>query len=147
MTIIVCGNRRMVADSRATTAGTIERLEISKLKRLSNGGIAGFAGNVAKKTECILKLEQVISGEAHWHEIAPEGEYSLIYLSPGNRLTHLDSEGSFRVKEPYAIGSGFEIAYGALDAGASLEDAVKIAINRNIFCGGAIQVMALNDKG
>lgn len=39
---------------------------------------------------------------------------------------------------PYANGSGFELALGAMDAGVSARNAVEIACKRDIFSGGEI---------
>lgn len=46
--------------------------------------------------------------------------------------------------EPYAIGSGQEYALGAMDAGADVETAVKIAAKRDVYTGGAIKVFDVN---
>ena len=40
----------------------------------------------------------------------------------------------------YGIGSGADYAIGALMAGASVEDAIKIAIKLDINSGGSIQI-------
>jgi hypothetical protein len=39
-----------------------------------------------------------------------------------------------------AFGAGAEVAYGALEVGASAEEAVKAAARRSITTGGLIQV-------
>lgn len=41
----------------------------------------------------------------------------------------------------YGIGSGAELAIGAYDAGASIEDALQIAIKHDINSGGDIQIV------
>ena len=47
-----------------------------------------------------------------------------------------------RIKsEIAAIGGGSEFAIGAMAAGASAEEAVKIACEHNIYCGGEIQTL------
>jgi ATP-dependent protease HslVU (ClpYQ) peptidase subunit len=42
-----------------------------------------------------------------------------------------------------AIGSGEEYAIGAMDAGLSAKDAVKIACNRDIYSGGRIRTFKI----
>lgn len=43
----------------------------------------------------------------------------------------------------YAIGSGTDLALGAMEAGATAHEAVKIAIKRNSNCGGKIKRIKL----
>jgi 20S proteasome alpha/beta subunit len=51
------------------------------------------------------------------------------------------------VVEPYhAIGSGAPAAFAALDMGATAEEAVAAAAKRDIYTGGPIQVMRLEEK-
>lgn len=42
-----------------------------------------------------------------------------------------------------AIGSGEEYAIGAMDFGASAKDAVKVAMNRDIYTGGRIRTFVI----
>jgi ATP-dependent protease HslVU (ClpYQ) peptidase subunit len=44
-----------------------------------------------------------------------------------------------------AIGSGEEYAIGAMDAGLSAKDAVKIACNRDIYSGGRIRTFRIQE--
>ncbi len=46
----------------------------------------------------------------------------------------------------HAIGSGYEVALGAMEAGASAEEAVKIAIKLCTTCGGKLQKQVLYEK-
>jgi len=45
------------------------------------------------------------------------------------------------VDVPFAIGAGSDYALGAMDYGASPEEAVRGACRRNVFTGGEIQVV------
>lgn len=46
--------------------------------------------------------------------------------------------------KPYAIGSGYKFAIGALDAGASGKDAIKIASKRDVNTGGKVRCFKLS---
>lgn len=60
-------------------------------------------------------------------------------------LTHIgfDEDGSYSAEvviEPcFAVGSGQRFALGAMDAGCSAVEAVKIACNRDIYSGGKVR--------
>jgi 20S proteasome alpha/beta subunit len=45
----------------------------------------------------------------------------------------------YRVRAPFAIGSGRYIAVGAMEAGATSKEAIKIAIKHDIYSGGKIR--------
>lgn len=47
---------------------------------------------------------------------------------------------------PYAIGSGGEMALGAMLAGANPEEAAMIALLRRTDCGGEITTLSLPDN-
>ena len=50
-----------------------------------------------------------------------------------------------RTGTPYAIGSGASYALGAMDAGATAKEAVKIA-SRDVYTGGIIRTHKLKGK-
>ena len=50
--------------------------------------------------------------------------------------------GSTRLRF-YAIGSGCEFATGAMEMGATAEEAVQVAIKHSTSCGGPINVLRL----
>ncbi len=51
--------------------------------------------------------------------------------------------GDLILSDCHAIGSGTELAIGAMEAGATAYEAVKIAIKRSSNCGGKIQRVKL----
>lgn len=44
---------------------------------------------------------------------------------------------------PDAIGSGYAYAIAAMDMGASAEDAVRAAMKRDIYTGGAVRTVTI----
>lgn len=49
------------------------------------------------------------------------------------------------LSENSAIGSGWELALGAMDAGCTAEESVKIAIGRDSYSGGNIRIFNINN--
>ena len=72
-------------------------------------------------------------------EISDDGGYDIQYYGGGARLSH--NVGG----EYYAMGSGADIAYGALYHGATAEDAVRAAIHHDNGSGGAVQIVSFGD--
>lgn len=70
-----------------------------------------------------------------------ESFYGLVVESDRTIRIYDQRLGWFKLAAPFhAIGSGHELAIGAMAAGASAIEAVKIAIQYESGCGGPIQV-------
>lgn len=87
-------------------------------------------------------------------ELWPEGKFDTkdevdALVLDGNILYTAGFEGGqvwknlMNPERTYAIGSGAHLAYGAMDAGLSAREAVKIAIGRDTNSGGKIRVFNL----
>lgn len=72
-------------------------------------------------------------------EKTEDGGYDIQYYGGGARLSH-NIGGDY-----YAMGSGADIAYGALYHGASAEQAVRAAIHHDNGSGGAVQIVSFED--
>jgi ATP-dependent HslUV protease subunit HslV len=66
-----------------------------------------------------------------------------VILAPGHPVVYVGSDGLMTQEgcEFYALGSGSRIAYGALAAGASAEEAVRIAARYDTSTGGEVVVL------
>jgi len=71
----------------------------------------------------------------------PEGEFQILILNKKGKVFLIDGKNGLRytVKTPFAIGSGADLAIGAMAAGASPEKAVKIAKKYNLGTGGVVR--------
>jgi hypothetical protein len=68
-----------------------------------------------------------------------------ITISPTGIVHYYYKNNCYLVTNPfYAIGCADVLAYGALAYGATAEEAVKIAIERNSYCGGNIDILKLD---
>lgn len=149
MTTIVASrkHRAIAADSFNTDASGMARL-VNKIELLDNG--AYFLGSGHLKSISVVK-QSVISGEdADW-DFFTDGDvddlaFSCVVVSPDmSRIMVIDEELTwYEVLDEYvSIGSGSSYAIGALDAGATPEEAIKIAINRDGNSGEPVQVVYL----
>jgi len=84
-----------------------------------------------------MNLPEELDGNFYGVVLYPSGE---LYLYEGR------TDVSMPVKQPFSTGSGSVYAVGAMDAGASAEEAVNIACYRDPYSGGDVQVMSLPEE-
>lgn len=86
----------------------------------------------------------VLNGLDHDYTILvvpPKGAKIYLYTSHTKVLRDTLSK-----KKPYCIGSGSSIAVGALQMGATAEEAVKAAINIDLYSGGRVHTVSNLDE-
>jgi ATP-dependent protease HslVU (ClpYQ) peptidase subunit len=135
MTTIACDGKTMAGDGLAARNTLITTLDATKVAMLDDGRIVGTAG---EKPCCRRFLAWLQDGGAR-----PKlKDLAALVLHPDGRLVyHTDSDPEGTVTGiPNAIGSGCEIAIGAMLAGLSPERAVEIAADRDVYTGGTITV-------
>lgn len=142
MTIIAYKDGIVASDSRTTSGSTVLYIDKNK-SRVINGYTFWFAGeadaeddladwvfNQQKQVNDLADVEALIwDGEDLWWAIKERKEQPTVGI--------LDKKASF------AMGSGRDLAWGAMDAGASAKEAAEIAAARNIYCGGRIRTKKL----
>ena len=134
MTVIATDGESMAGDS-LTTAGNQVVAFRQKVFKFADGRIAGACGDT---TEC-RKLMRWLE---HGGDKPDVGDAFALVLSPDGTAEYWDKElEPLPYIVPMAIGSGGDLAIGAMLAGASPEEAVKLAIERDISCGGEITVI------
>ena len=152
MTTIVYDLRSMLiaADTQCTDSAN-GKWRSHKIEKLANGDIFLGAGH-----------ELNISRARRWahyrfdHKHRPEmpesvGEdkddydFSTILIQTDGTVWLFDGElAPYRVTDEYAgIGSGASYAIGAMDAGATVEQAVRIACNRDPMSSGPVDLVAI----
>jgi ATP-dependent protease HslVU (ClpYQ) peptidase subunit len=137
MTVIATDGYTMAGDSIVTSSdGTLYSKTLKKVYRIGKE-IVGLAGNTS---QCAQYLDYLKHGGEK-----PELEnFMALHLRrSGVFLVDDKTLNKLKVKVPYAIGSGGEIALGAMLEGASPEKACRQAIKRNVRCGGSVIVEAL----
>lgn len=141
MTIIVCDRNVMAADTLMATDGIIDIRP--KLFRGPDDSILGIAGTLVHA----LAIVDFICGRI---DAAPDdiSEGHVLQLRRDGIWYYEGTCRAFRLEAPfYATGHGAPIALGAMHMGASPEEAAKIAVKVDMYCGGKIQTMALADEG
>lgn len=137
MTTIATDGQTMAADGRLTSLDIVFNSQCNKLRRLRDGSIAAGAGESGAIRKIIAWVED--GGT----QPKTKGARVLV-LRPNGKLELADGgDGLIEVEAPIGIGTGGDIAIGAMEAGASPAEAVAIAARRDPFTGGDIQVMEL----
>lgn len=152
MTVIAYSSKHrvMAADSRCTNGAPVKHLtNTQKIYRLANGALLGNAGDVddrdirrlfSKATmlptrKQISSLESDIDGLL----VLPKGQIYLV-TSEYDEDTSLWTSSVVRISDTIvAIGTGANFAYGAMEFGASPQEAVEITCRRDIMCAGPVQ--------
>ncbi|MFS8368255.1 hypothetical protein ACJRO0_12270 [Acetobacter oryzifermentans] len=136
MTVIVWKDGVLAADSQAATEYGCITSSARKVQAIGKYlvGVSGTAmalGPIADwvRNDCKGNLPEKIGGQSYGALII--GEYTGAIVENGG-IQYVSRE------DPQCIGSGAEIAYGALHMGASAVEAVEAAIARSIYCGGAV---------
>lgn len=156
MTVIAFRNGIMASDGRVTEDASIFTNKLQKIFRLKNGGLYGAAGDADDRdlldllNKCKTKLpthKQIIALGIEFSSIVvdPDGTVHIIEASKAEKDERWIAQ-IYKLNEPFiAVGSGREFAMGAMDRGASAEQAVLTAIKYNNTCGGKVQSFKLND--
>jgi ATP-dependent protease HslVU (ClpYQ) peptidase subunit len=143
MTVIVYRDGVMAADS-LTSEGGLRCWAVDKIFRGKGGGegialigIAGSLSNSAAVREwcesgCEADQKPSLSEDVEVLQVYPCGS---AYWA-GRLLARVPIAGDY-----FAIGSGSQVAMGALEMGASAKQAVEIAIKLRGDCGGPVRVL------
>lgn len=97
---------------------------------------------------------QVVQGESpHVTVFVPEGIddedfQGVVVFSDGVIFMYEGGKKSYAVEDQkyVSIGSGSDYALAAMDAGATAEEAVKVAIGRDVYTGGKIFIEELDEE-
>ena len=160
MTTIVCKGSKMCSDSQATRGDFIDNTNTTKIFNVQ-GCLIGISGSLTGAMKFIEWF-----GHSLDHTVAQE-EFPYVTMTPPEDLVNENfhclvlypDEKVFEffgaavgadvieVKEEYcAVGSGMHYALSALDAGASAEEAVAVAIKRDVFSGGEVQTFEVESQ-
>jgi ATP-dependent protease HslVU (ClpYQ) peptidase subunit len=129
----------MAGDGWGHMHGTIVEHAAVKVVKLNDGSLFGSCGGAVDRDRMVEWLNAGQPGD--WPK---RTEFGGILVRPnGDVFTCGDSDGFARVVAPCAVGSGMDVAIGAMDAGCDPAEAVRIAAGRDPHTGGTITVEAL----
>lgn len=135
MTIIVFTDGIMAADS-GVFAGDRWSGAATKIVRGRDGGLAGAAGT---RAGCHLFLKWFEQGSAGQF-VPPQDDghgFGALMVDPSGNVTRMDKHGTIYPSPNVAYhieGCAEDIAAGALEAGATAEEAVEIVCRLHPYC-------------
>lgn len=139
MTTIATDGVTMAGDGARCRNDIIVALSAAKVNRLSDGSLLGCSGESA---DCIA-LRLWIDGGQEGPRPKANSLSGLHLKSNGDLLYYSEKGPPVPAELPATAGSGGELALGALLAGASPAEAVRIAALRDPYTGGNICVETL----
>lgn len=158
MTSIAVKDGIMVSDGRVTLGDTVIKDDMVKVFCVNNHlvGGAGRARSISTFVHWLQKQTDytIVSNEVgDLVDLVPpvleddEG-FSALVLTPTKQVLLYDGNIPIDLgNDVYtSIGSGSVYCLAAMDAGASAEDAVKIAMKRDVYSGGEITVVQLEEE-
>jgi ATP-dependent protease HslVU (ClpYQ) peptidase subunit len=140
MTTIATDGKSMAGDGLRMHHDTVTNRSAKKVRRLKDGSLVGTAGDAAFGYCVIEWLEN--GGDPP--KLECDGGFSCLILKPtGELLLSGQDCRPLPIEPPFAVGSGMDIAIGAMRAGASPQKAVKIACDCDPGSGGEITTLHL----
>ena len=137
MTTIATDGKSMAGDS-LTTAGSLAVRHAPKVHRLSDGRIVGACGITA---ECV-KIIRWLEGGGDKPELSDD--VAALVLNLDGTVCHIDHKLELLdYLVPCSVGSGGDIALGAMLAGRTPKEAVEISALRDTCTGGEITELHL----
>lgn len=137
MTTIATDGKTMAADTRLS-GSYIEQFEAVKLFRIG-GVVYGVAGE--DWSHCMAYVDWVKGGRSEDCKPTNASEFNALFVENGKVYLEGASLRPIENGSLNAIGSGKSFAMGAMLAGATPAQAVKIAMKLDPITGGKIRTM------
>jgi hypothetical protein len=130
--------------------------EVDKIHILRDGSLLGLAGDGDNRA-LIALLDAKGSGatpddlietgvDASGMLVEPDGSVFYVDVTIPRTMKQRPSGSLVKVKHThYAVGIGYQVAMGAMQAGKSAEDAIKDTVPVNVFTRAPVHVVKLND--
>ena len=147
MTTIAVKDKIIAADGYITRGNFVSQLDSIKVHKVSRGLLA-IAGDCSAVEELIQMVEDDLdtmpTGYNSWQAFLLTDRGKVFTPEPveddnGDRVKYVWHEEA----DTYAIGSGYAFAIGAMKAGKTAKEAVKIACDCDISSGGKIRTWSL----
>ncbi|AUR89199.1 nucleophile aminohydrolase [Vibrio phage 1.121.O._10N.286.46.C4] len=149
MTTIVYRDGVMMGDGQATRGEFIDNYNEVKVFKIDNI-LVGFSGSYHQMNTFLpwfRKNQEISRAKEEWpdldipsYDCEEEGNFHAMAVYPdGSIFEFASTKKVLPVKESYfAVGSGMYYAISAMDAGATAEKAIEIAIYRDLYTGGKV---------
>lgn len=142
MTTIAYRAGILAADGRVTYSDGVLTDNFCKITKLSDGALFALSGENSYAVDIIRHLEQ------EGVDLPVGDSFTALLVEVGGTIKLYEGNGDFfEIPTDYiSIGSGSAYAYGAMDTGATAEEAVRAAIKRDPISGGRVQVERLGTE-
>lgn len=138
MTVIAIKNGIIAADSGCYASGVYAG-GITKIHPVPEEFGGGFIAGSGPAAIVHVAIEAIQNRGADARPTKNDAELNLIWLRADGSVWVVEREATFQIKAPYhAEGSGRGLALGAMAAGASAEEAVRIACDLEQNCRGPV---------
>lgn len=143
MTTVAYRDGVMAADSLVTGHG-VRMGSLAKLVRAKDGTIGGAAGNTLDSAR-LLRWVGLMGADCRNADVprSEDKDTSVLIAYPDGSVEWIGGHDGRVIVDAgfHAIGSGGEIAIGAMAFGATAEQAVEIACRLDVWSGGPVQVL------
>lgn len=139
MTCVVFDGKTIAADGKACDGNTVVKLNVKKLVVI-NGLCIGYCGAARS---CKMFMDWWADRTKPYPEV---DSFDAMVVDASGKVVSYSGGHPVELDEvvPFCLGSGRDIARGALAAGADSRRAVEIACELDVDCGGEIQVVTLD---
>lgn len=139
-TVVYCRTDRVLAADRRVVNGCDKICApMTKIRRLSDGSMVGVSGSVA----ALQLVAEWLDGGCEGRFRGPEDSEYLV-ISPDGDVHQIQDGIMFEIEDdiPY-MGSGGQVALGAMAQGATAQEAVMIASRYDINSGDGVDMLQL----
>jgi len=144
MTIIAYRNKILACDSKVSS-GSAHWAAMKKIKKIK-GWLIGAAGDLDAVSMFLQKFNPETIKDNKHPLVGLPNTLEAIIVDPTGVIYYMENSGMLSAITTdgfIAIGSGCEAAMGAMAAGATAREAVKIAIKYGEDCGGKAHYIRL----
>lgn len=150
MTTISFKEGQLATDSQVSLGNIISNNDFNKVQRFDSNEFGsvyiGAAGTLSHICEAFTFIEELFAGEQPDAIKFGPDQFNIVMLTEDGKLKEgILTEASTNImwidcEEPWAIGSGSQIAIGAMSAGKTAEEAVKIASQHDCYTNSNVKV-------
>lgn len=151
MTTVVYRNNEMAGDTLLGNSGSILGYS-SKIFKNKKGWLLGISGSAEYSQivkDWFMRMNKISDIVQPWEVSLPELVNAIIVASP-SQIYRFEGKQAMKMllprRSPFiVVGSGTDVAYGALAMGATAKQAVEIAIKWSPGTGGKVEVLKLGE--
>jgi len=139
----------MASDGRQVAGWTVLTDDYEKVFKTKKGDLVGGTGRSAIVRAFVEWLDDEDAPPPALHDQSDpkESATTMMVVRADGSIDLFNVSGRERVRcEFYAIGCGADLALGAMEMGATAEEAIAVAIRRSMGCGGTIRSLKLDTE-